>query len=137
MVYAMNRLFVVFAVGAMFATGGSAQSQDSSTEQYFKAKHGRSTPKTEARQKAEQANTAWREDPSAQAQTRRDTQAEDAFKAKRGRNTPKEEARQKAQQANTAWRDDQSATVDRSDTQAEQVFKAKYGRSTPRKANSK
>ena len=127
MVYAMNRVYVLLAAGAMFAAG-----QDRSTDQYFKAKHGRSTPKTEARQKAEQANTAWREDP-----TRRDTQAEDAFKAKHGRNTPKEEARQKAEQANTAWREDQSAAVDRSDTQAEQVFKAKYGRSTPRKQNSK
>lgn len=127
----MNNLRALFAVGAMFTVSGLG---DDWTEQYFKAKHGRSSPREEARQKSERANTAWREEPSAaEAEEPSESLAEQAFRAKHGRNSPKEETRQKTAQANTAWREEPLADVaPPPSTWAEQVFRAKYGRSSPR-----
>jgi hypothetical protein len=123
----MSNLRAIFAVGVMFTVSGLA---DNWTEQYSKAKHGRSSPREEARQKSEQASSAWREEPSAEAAAPRETLAEQAFRTKHGRSSPSEETRLKAAQANTAWREELSPEVAPSDT--EQVFRAKYGRSSPR-----
>jgi hypothetical protein len=129
----MSKFLTLIAVGIMFTASGSAQGQHNSTEQYFNAKHGRSSPREDARQKAAQANTAWREEQSTYVPWRSDTLAEQAFRAKHGRSSPREEARQKAAQANTAWREDPSPGEEvHGDTLAEQYFKAKFGRSSPR-----
>lgn len=125
----MNNLRALFAVGALFTASGFA---DSWMEHYSKAKHGRSSPKEEARQKSELANTAWREEPSAEAAKRSETLAEQVFRAKYGRSSPSEEARQKSEQANTAWREELSSAEAAAPNDTEQVFRAKYGRSSPR-----
>jgi len=87
----------------MFAAAGLAQPTNSWQEQWFKAKYGRYSPMEEARQKAEQANTAFHEETTPRAERRREPATpsnswrEQWFKAKYGRYSPMEEARQKAE----------------------------------------
>jgi hypothetical protein len=125
----MKNLRVVFAAGAILAASGLANAQDNWTEQYFGAKWGRSSPREEARQKARQANSAWREEPSVEPGRYDDT--EQYFRAKYGRSSPAEEARRKSIHATSAWREEPSdGVVSHGETWTEQYFRAKYGRNS-------
>ena len=133
----MKSLLMILAASAVFTTGGLAQRSDSWTEQYFRAKYGRSSPMEEARQKAEKATTAWREETAATASKVaprvNNSWTEQYFRAKFGRNSPMEEARQKAEKATTAWREEATTEVAPrvNNSWTEQYFRAKYGRSSP------
>lgn len=125
----MKRLATISAAGLMFAAAAFAQSPNTWFEQYHKAKYGRYSPMEEARQRAEQANTAFHEEATTKAAPRTDW-VEQYFRAKFGRSSPMEEARQKAEQANTAFHEEVTKAAPRTDW-AEQYFRAKFGRSSP------
>lgn len=116
------------AVGAngLFA----AQASNVWMEQWFKAKYGRNTPMEEARQRAERANTAFREESVSTRQG--NTWFEDWYKAKYGRPSPTEEARLKAERTSTAFREEPASPTTRpANTWFEGWYKAKYGRTAP------
>ena len=77
------------AIGAngLFA----AQASNDWFEQWHRAKYGRSSPAEEARQNAERANTAFREEPTATRPA--NTWLQDWYKAKYGRPYPLESGR--------------------------------------------
>ena len=73
---------------------------DSRLDQFYRAKLGRRSPTTEARQRAEAENTAFREEPAPetrQVAAPANTWLDQWYRAKYGRPSPQEEARQKAQ----------------------------------------
>ena|ERR1041385_3764163 len=78
------------------ASGLMAQS-DSWREQWFKTKFGHYSPMEEARQRAEAANTVYREQPTTEALSPANTWREQWFKAKFGHYSPTEEARERAE----------------------------------------
>ena len=125
----MKNLFMICMTGALLASSVWAQGSDS--EQYFRAKYGRNSPAEEARQKAAQANSAWRQEALPEVAAPNDSWTEQLFRAKYGRNSPKEEARQDAAQANTAWREEATTKVIPNVSWPEQFYRAKYGRSLP------
>src|SRR5258708_39195002 len=92
----------ILCVGAL-ALGANglfgAQVSNSWFEQWHRAKYGRSSPAEEARQKAENANTAFREEPTAARP--RNTWVEDWYKAKDGHPPPRPDARLEAERAGT------------------------------------
>ena len=103
-------------------------------EQWHRAKYGRSSPAEEARQNAERANTAFREEPTAARPT--NTWFESWYKAKFGRPSPSEEARLKAERASTAFREEPKATRP-ANTWLQDWYKAKYGRPYPLESGPK
>ena len=117
------------AIGATTLMAG----QESNTwqDQWFRAKFGRTSPTEEARLKAEQASTAFREELTREAAPAPNW-IEQHYRAKYGRSSPMEEARLKAEQENIAFREE---TTQRAAPPAtnwiEQHFRAKYGRSSP------
>jgi hypothetical protein len=82
----------------MGASGLMAQTNDSWREQWFKTKFGSYSPMEQARQRAEAANTAYREE--ATTETERvapaDAWREQWFKTKFGSYSPMEQARRRA-----------------------------------------
>jgi hypothetical protein len=109
----------------------AAQPGNSYIDQWYRAKFGRSSPMEEARQRADQANVAYREEATAKTFPA-NTWFEDFWMAKHGRHSPMEEARQRADQANAAYREEATAKVFPANTWFEDFTKAKYGRSLRR-----
>src|SRR5258708_6757782 len=89
----------------------ASEATNSWLEQWYRAKYGRSSPAEEARQRAEQANTAFREESARKAAPPANAWFEQWYKAKFGRNSPMEEALQKAEGANTAFREETTREV--------------------------
>ena len=110
------------------ASGLMAQSGVSELDQRFKAKYGVYTPQTEARFRAERANSASREEAS--GPPARPNWIERHYKAKYGRNTPAEEARLKAERDNSASREEPAKT-EPAKSWIDQWYKAKFGRYAP------
>ena len=103
----------------------AAQGTNSWLEQWYRTKYGRSSPAEEARQRAEQANTAFREESARKAAPPANAWFEQWYKAKFGRNSPMEEALQKAEGANTAFREETTREVTApANTWFEQWYKA-------------
>jgi hypothetical protein len=135
--FAKSILFTgVLVMGANGLMAG--QASDSWLDQWYRAKLGRSSPTTEARQRAEAANTAFREETAPatrQAVTPANTWLDQWYRAKYGRSSPGTEARQRAEAANTAFREEtapetrQVATP--TNTWLDQWYRAKYGRPSP------
>ena len=113
----------------------AGQVSDSWLDQFYRAKMGRSSPATEARQRAEAANTAFREETAPEVATPANTWLDQWYRAKLGRSSPTTEARQRAEAANTAFREEtapetrQVATP--TNTWLNQWYRAKYGRPSP------
>ncbi len=110
----------------------AAQTSNSWLDQWYRAKFGRPSPAEEARLKAEQTSTAFREETRYEASP---TNAwfEQWYKAKFGRNSPAEEARQRAERESTAFREEpkrERKTAPANDW-LDQWFRAKYGRPAP------
>ena len=100
---------ILFTSALVMGANGlmAAPASNSWLDQWYKAKYGRSSPMVEARQRAEQANTAFREEttrevaPPRSRETRvvtgpANTWLDQWYKAKYGRSSPLEEARRKA-----------------------------------------
>jgi hypothetical protein len=118
---------LALAIGAN--TSLAAPASNGWADQWFKAKFGRSSPQEEARQKADQENTAYREETSGKVAPSHVNWTEQYFRAKFGRSSPIEDGRRKAELENTAFRDETPAgTTPSSPTWTEQYFKAKWGR---------
>ena len=130
----MKRILGISFTAALFAAVACAQSSGSLAEERFRAKHGRYTPAKEAQIKAEQSNTAFREDKEARKQSRPSGWAETRHSVKFGRPSPAEEARIKAEQDSVAFREDttakeiQPAETPRMDTWYSDVHSKKFGR---------
>ena len=95
-------------------------------------KFGRPSPAEEARLKAEQTSTAFRDETRHEAAPA-NAQFEQWYKAKYGRYTPAEEARQRPERESTAFREAPSRerkTAPANDW-LDQWFRAKYGRPAP------
>ncbi len=83
-----------------------AQSSNNWSEQWYRAKYGRPSPTEEARVKAEQANTAYREEAPLQAAVAANSWFEGWYRAKYGRPSPTEEARLEAEHEHSLSRGD-------------------------------
>jgi len=101
-------------------------------DQFYRAKLGRSTPATEARMKAEEANTAFREEAAAEVAGPADPWLEQFYRAKLGRNSPMEESRLRTEGTNTAFREETTPPARPANNWFEQFHKAKLGRSVPK-----
>jgi hypothetical protein len=110
----------------------ASPASNSYIDQWYRAKFGRSSPMEEARLRAEQANTAYREEATPKAALR-NTWFEDFWRAKFGRSSPMEEARLRAEQATTAYREEATPKAALPNTWLDDFWKAKYGRSFPNK----
>lgn len=123
--------FVIVAVGGT----GLAQSNSTWTDQWFRAKYGRSSPASEARVRSENTGTAYREVATPESARHTSNWFEQWYRAKHGRNSPAEEARLNAERTNTAYREDTSSTAQAAAPKTDQWFrnfyKAKYGRELP------
>ena len=131
----MKRLMKnILVTGALVIGANSLMAGQASTDwvdQIYKAKLGRA-PFAEARQRAEQANTVYREEVTPEAVKPANTWFEDFYRAKYGRSSPLEEARLRAERANTVYREEPSpeATAP-ANTWRDDFWKAKYGRPFP------
>lgn len=105
---------------------------DNWLDQFYKAKLGRSSPMTEARVKAEGANTAFREEITPAIAGPANPWLEQFYKAKLGRNSPAEEARLKAEGQNTAFREETTPETQPANNWFEQFYKAKLGHGVPK-----
>ena len=125
------RNVLVTGVLALGANGLMAQQASNDwVDQLYKAKIGRA-PFAEARERAEQAKTAYREEATPKEMPA-NTWFEDRWRAKYGRNSPMEEARQRAERANTAYREEVAPnTAMPANTWLNDFWKAKYGRPFP------
>jgi hypothetical protein len=125
---------ILFTGVLMMGANGLMASQGSNgwLDQWYRAKYGRSSPAEEARQRAEQANTAFREEVAPESAPRANAWLEQWYRAKFGRSSPMEEARQKAERANTAFREEATREVTApANTWLDQWYKAKFGRNSP------
>jgi len=123
---------LLFSAVLVIGANGLMASPASNTwsGEWYRAKFGRSSPLEEARQRAEQANTAYRQETTHEAASPADSSREQFFKAKFGRYSPMEEARQRAERANTAYREETtSASPSPANDWLEQWHRAKFGRS--------
>ena len=97
--FAKSILFTgVLVMGANGLMAG--QASDSWLDQWYRAKLGRSSPTTESRQRADAANTAFREETAPATRLvaiPANTWLDLWYRAKYGRPSPQEEARQKDQ----------------------------------------
>ena len=105
---------------------------DNWLDQFYKAKLGRSSATTEARVKAEGANTAFRDEATAEAAGPANPWLEQFYRAKLGRNSPMEESRLKVEGTNTAFREETTPQARPTNNWFEQFYKAKFGRSVPK-----
>lgn len=110
----------------------ASQASNQWLDQFYKAKLGRPSPMTEARVKAEGANTAYREELAAEVVGPANPWLEQFYKAKLGRNSPMEEARLKAERENTAFREETTREARRANNWFEEFYKAKFGRNAPK-----
>lgn len=107
----------------------AADAQVNPADQYFKAKYGRHLPQEEARLRAAQAETAFRQElPAAPEQG---AWMDQYFKAKLGRHSPAVEARLKAERENTAFREEPARAVP-ARSWFDQWYARKYGRTPGR-----
>ena len=104
-------------------------SGDTFQQQWFHKKFGRLTPAEDQQVQAERANTAFRQDTSANEPA--PNWMERYMKRRWGRYSPQEEARQKEERDNTAYRQEPAAPAAPQDL-IEQHFRGKLGRSSPR-----
>jgi len=104
---------------------------DNWLDQFYKAKLGRSSATTEARLKAEGANTAFRE-ATAEVAGPANPWLEQFYRAKLGRNSPMEESRLRTEGANTAFREETTHEARPANNWFEQFYRAKFGRSVPK-----
>ncbi len=135
----MKRLIQISFATAILASTGLAQSTNSWFEQWHKAKFGRYSAATEARLKAEQAETAFRQE--ATAENGRRSAAPQTPRWAYGRYSSAYEAKQMDEQTETAFREEPRSQATASaalsgtrttNTWLEQWYKAKYGRYSPR-----
>ena len=127
---------LLFSAALVIGANGLMASpvSNSWSDELYRAKFGRSSPREEARQRADQANTAYRQETTHKAASPADSSREQFFKAKYGRYSPMEEARQRAERANTAYREETtSATPFPANDWLEQWHRAKFGRSSERR----
>lgn len=128
---------ILFTGALVMGANGLMAAQISNTwlDQWYRAKLGRSSPAEEARLKAEQSNTAFREETRHEPSSPSNAWFEQWYKAKFGRSSPAEEARQKVEKENTAFREERR--VERKFSPAnewfDQWYRAKYGRPAPMK----
>jgi len=127
------RNVLVIGALAMSANGlMAAQASNSWFEQWYKAKYGRSSPTEEARQRAEQANTAYREETTPRIAASANAWLENFWRAKYGRSSPTEEARLRAERESTAYREEVTPKPAMpANTWRDDFWKAKYGRPFP------
>lgn len=117
---------------AIAATGTSVAQPTSDTfEQWHKAKYGRYSPREEARQRAEQATVAYREETPRIAETNVWFR-EQWFRTKFGHPSPSEAARLKSEQENSAFREETQRDVPSAASInawfRDQYHRTKYGR---------
>lgn len=120
------------AIGANVLMAAPQTGSDTWLDQYYKAKLGRSSPMTEARERAEGATTAYREAVTPEAAGPENPWLEQFYKAKLGRNSPMEEKRLRAEEENTAFREEVKPEARPANDWFERWFKAKFGRSLPK-----
>ena len=124
----------VLVTGALALGANGLLAQQASNDwvdQLYKSKIGRA-PFAEARQRAEQAKTAYREEAAPNAVMPANTWFEDFWRAKYGRSSPMEEARQRAERENTAYREEATPkSAMPANTWLNDFWKAKYGRPFP------
>jgi hypothetical protein len=129
----MKRLMKNILVAGALVVGANGlfagQASNDWVDQLYKAKIGRA-PFAEARQRAEQANTVYREEATPNAVKPANTWFEDFYRAKYGRSSPAEEARLSAENANTAYREEAPSARPANTWHADHC-KAKYGRPFP------
>jgi hypothetical protein len=129
----MKRLMKNILVAGALVVGANGlfagQASNDWVDQLYKAKIGRA-PFAEARQRAEQANTVYREEATPSAVKPANTWFEDFHRAKYGRSSPAEEARLRAESANTAYREEAPSARPANTWHADHC-KAKYGRPFP------
>jgi len=130
----MKRMVKNILVAGAFVVGANglfaAQTSNDWVDQLYKAKLGRA-PFAEARQRAEQANTVYREEVTPKA-VMPNTWFEDFYRAKYGRSSPTEEAWLRAERANTVYREEiVPPAAQPADTWRDDFWKAKYGRPFP------
>jgi len=122
---------VALGANALMAAQAS-QPSNNWVDQLYKAKLGRSSPAEEARQKAERANTAFREEATVEAAGPANPWLEQFYQAKLGRNSPMEESRLRTEGAKTAFREETIREARPANSWFEQWYKAKFGRSGPK-----
>lgn len=131
----MKRLVKSILVAGAFVVGANGlfagQASNDWVDQLYKAKLGRA-PFAEARQRAEQANTVYREEVTPKAVKPANTWFEDFYRAKYGRSSPTEEARLRAERANTVYREEIVPPAAKpANTWRDDFWKAKFGRPYP------
>jgi len=131
----MKRLVKNVLIAGAFVVGANGllagQASNDWADQIFKAKLGRA-PFAEARERAEQANTVYREEATPKPVKLANTWFEDFYRAKYGRSSPVEEARLRTEQANTVYREEPSPeAITPANTWRDDFWKAKVGRSFP------
>jgi len=131
----MKRMVKNILVAGAFVVGASglfaAQASNDWVDQLYKAKLGRA-PFAEAKERAEQANTVYREEVTPKAVMPANTWFEDFYRAKYGRSSPTEEAWLRAERANTVYREEIVPPAAKpADTWRDDFWKAKYGRPFP------
>ena len=140
----MKYVLMLSFAGLALAGAAFGQGSNSTVEQWHKAKYGRYSAAEEARQKAETANTAFREDTGEASGLSNASShptvswSEQWNKAKYGRYSAAEEARQRSEQSNTAYREESAPEeviggrpAETAISSWEQWHKAKYGRYSP------
>jgi hypothetical protein len=131
----MKRLMKNILVAGALVVGANGlfagQASNDWLDQLYKAKIGRA-PFAEARQRAEQANTVYREEATPNAVKPANTWFEDFHRAKYGRSSPAEEARLRAESANTVYREEINPPAAKpANTWRDDFWKAKFGRPFP------
>jgi hypothetical protein len=123
----------ILAVGAFVIGANGLLAGQASTDwvdQIFKSKLGQA-PFAEARQRAEQASTVYREEVTPKGVKPAYTWLKDFHTAKLG-NCPIEEARLRAEKANTVYREELSSKATTpANTWRDDFWKAKHGRPFP------
>lgn len=127
---------ILFSAALALGAGAlsAAPANSDQFEQWHRTKFGRPSPTEEARQKAERANSAFREEvtPAPTAQEWSNYLFDQRFRAKYGRPSPTEEQRLKAERENTAFREEITPVAKpTADAFREEWFKTKFGRHSP------
>lgn len=129
----MERLIKNILIAGALVVGANGllagQASNDWVDQLYKAKLGRA-PFADAKQRTEQANTAYREEAAPKSVKPANTWFEDFHRAKYGRSSPIEEARLRAERANTAYREE-APPARIANTWHGDHCKTKYGRAFP------
>ncbi len=121
----LSAALVIGANGLMASPASNTWS-----DEWYRAKFGRSSPMEEALQKTEQANTAHPQETTHEAASPVDSWAEQFFKEKFGRYSPMEEARQMADRADTPYAEETTGDpAPPTNNRLKQWETAKFGRS--------